>query len=185
MKMNLPKVLAIVGVILLIIGLVFAFVPVTQEVWQEKSYLLASETTEISPYIGHQELLTYLFLSPEDVRNLKLQGTLKSIEGGNFSFEVTDGELYFKAENVSEKSFEISVEPEELTNGLWLKIKPANVTVSTHIEAIWEQRTYSHVLGGLLLGGILGFFGFILLIAALVVYLIRRPKVTVEVQKKT
>jgi len=119
------------------------------------------------------------------VRNLKLQGTLKSIEGGNFSFEVTNGEPSFRAENVSQRSFEIPVEPEELTNGLWLKIKPANVTVSINVKAIWEERTYGHVFGGFVLGGILGFFGFISLIAAFIAYLVRRPKITVEVQRKT
>lgn len=183
-EMGLPKILAILGITLLVLGLVFVFVPATQEVWKPKSYLLVSKTTNLSPYTKHQEFLTYLFLTSEGVRNLKVQGTIKSVEEGTFSFEITNGEVYVKAEGVPEKSFEFPVEPEELRNGLWLKIAPGNTKVSIRIEATWEQKSYAHVLGGLILGGLLGFFGFILLIVAFIIYVIRRPKVTVEIEKR-
>jgi len=46
-------------------------------------------------------------------------------------------------------SFEFPVEPEELRNGLWLKIASGNAKASIRVEVTWEQKTYAHVLGGL------------------------------------
>lgn len=87
---------------------------------------MVSETVEVSPYLGHKEPLIYPFISPENVRNLKIQGTVKSVEGGTFCFTITNGEVYVKAEEVSEKSFEFLVKPEELSDGLYLEIHPSS-----------------------------------------------------------
>ena len=188
--MRLPKLLAIIGMVMLILGAITTFSPATVERYESKSYVLASETVEVSPWFGYRTFLTYFFLNPEDVRNLKVQGYVKGVEGGPFNFEITDAKTYVKAERVLEKSFEFPVEPEELRDGLHLKIEPATKAllgpssrVSIYAKATWEEKTYAHVLGGLIVGGALGFFGIAMLVAALVTYIIRKPKVEVKSEK--
>jgi len=182
--MKLPKILAIIGLALLILGIVFFFLPATQEVWEEKSHVLLSETTDVSPIIGCSRMLTYLFLDPEDVRNIKIIGYVEKVSGNNFSFKITDGKVYIEVDNVARYDFNFTVEPEELRDGLWLKIEPTETKVSIYAKATWEEKTYAHVLGGMVLGGMLGFFGLVALIAAFVLYLIKRPKIEVAVEKK-
>jgi len=182
--MKPPKILAIIGLVLLILGVMFFFFPATQEVWKEKSHVLLSETIDVSSIIGCSRMLTYLFLDPEDVRNLKITGYVEKVTGNNFSFQITDGKVYVEADNVMRYDFDFIVEPEELTDGLWLKIEPTETKVSIYAKATWEEKTYAHVLGGMVLGGILGFFGLVALIAAFVLYLVRRPKIKVVVEKK-
>jgi len=181
--LSLTKTIAIIGILLLALGTLFAFAPASREIWEPKSALLASETEDIS-LIGSSKLITYFFLFPEHVRNLKIRGYVKLVDGEPFSFEITNGEVYVKADKVSERSFEFSVEPEDLRDGLWLKMSPAKAKVSLRIEASWEEKTYAHVLGGMVLGGLLGFFGIILLIAAFILYIIQRPKITVTIKKE-
>jgi len=92
------------------------------------------------------------------------------VEGETFGFTITNGKVHVEAEEASERSFEFSVEPEEPRDGLILKISPKSVTVSIQVEATWEQKTYAHVLEGFILGGALGFFSFMLLAMAFVIY---------------
>jgi len=183
--LKLPKLLAVLGIVLLVMGTIVALAPATTEVWKPKSYVLISETRDISEWIGYSTLLTYFFFEPEDIKNLKIQGYVKEVEGKPFSFEITNGKTYVKANNVPEKDFEFSVEPEELKNGLRLKIEPADVKVSIYAKALWEEKTYAHVFGGLLLGGFMWFLGIIILIAAFIAYIIRKPKVEVVARVET
>lgn len=171
--MGVEKVVVALGVVLLILGALFMFAPASQEIWEPKSILLISATKDVS-LIGSQELLAHYFLLPGNVRELKLRGYVKLVEGEPFSFEITNGEVYVGARGVSERSFEFPVQPEELRDGLWLRIYPAKAKVSVRVEASWEERTYAHVLGGVVLGGLLGLLGVVILIVALILYVVRR-----------
>jgi hypothetical protein len=54
-------------------------------------------------------------------------------------------------------------------------MKPINISVQYDIAVTWEEKSYSHVLGGLLLGGGLIALGVILMVAATVVKYVFRP----------
>ena len=171
--MEPTKALVVLGAILVVAGLVCTFALATQAVWEPRSRLLLGETVELSPYVETRRSISHYFPDPEDVRGLKVRGYIKCIEGGPISFEVTDGEVYVNATNTLERSFEFSVSPEELEDGLVLTFRPKEARVCVRIEAAWEERAYMHVLRGLVVGGLLGGLGLLLLIAALIVYVVR------------
>lgn len=172
-KTKLPKIIAVVGVVLLLLAMLFVIVPVTQVVWEPKSRLLVDKTVTVSFLLGHLEPLIYFPSSPKIMRNLRIQGYVKCVSGGVFNLDIKNGKTYASAYGVAEEYFEFSVEPEELQSGLWLSVKliaPPVTEVLIHVEAHWEERTYTHVLTGIALAGRLAFFGILLLIIALILY---------------
>ncbi len=177
--MHLAEYLAKLGVILLLLS----FVPILLSTentsnWEPKSYILASETVDVF-FFGHTEDLYYSFYEPANVRNLTIGGYVKKVSGEPFSFRITNGKIYVSAEGVtSEKHFKFNVEPGELENGLKLDIKPSDTEVSFYVKATWQEKEdyEDAVFGGIVLGSIIGFFGLLSLIAALIVHIVTKIK---------
>ena len=170
MAMSIPKVLAIIGVLVLLIGVLT--IPITREVWETKSKLLESETVELSPF-GYERILTAPYFEPENVRNVRIIGYVRKVSGEDFTFEITDGRVYLRAENVSEREFNFPIDPEEFEESLWLRIEPAKSKVSVYVRAVWEERSYFYSIGGLFLGAFLILLGVILIIASIIAHVAR------------
>jgi len=119
---SLSKVIAIAGIALVFLGIIIALVPTTQEIWEEKSYVLADETTKISTWLNHTDILTYYFTKPKDVRNLVVKGFIEEVDNKPFDFEITNTKVFVKAVNVTRYEFNFSPTPQELSNGLKMVI---------------------------------------------------------------
>ncbi|MHA1631786.1 MAG: hypothetical protein ACTSXC_03110 [Candidatus Freyarchaeota archaeon] len=93
----------------------------------------------------------------------------------SFSFvvpsEKSKAEVYYVVERVGEAGFG-APKLKVFISAKATYEQPADNKVSYHVEMVWEERTYAHVLGGLIAGGVFAFLGLSLLLAALVVKLV-------------
>jgi len=82
--------------------------------------------------------------------------------------EKCDQEVYFVLERIGEASFQ-APQLKVFTSLKKAYEEPADIEISYRVEMEWDEKTYAHVLGGLVVGGSLFFFGFLLLIVAALV----------------
>jgi len=119
--MRLAKAVALAGLALVVLGIIMALLPATQEVWEKESEILAEGKAKVYTWgEDYTVLLTYpLLMSPEDYRNLVVRGRVEEASGRPFDLII---EPYVRAENVSSYEFEFSPEPQEVREGLKMLI---------------------------------------------------------------
>ncbi|RLF00137.1 MAG: hypothetical protein DRJ59_07425 [Thermoprotei archaeon] len=140
--MRLPKILVIAGLIFIAIGAIVALVPITQEVWEPKSKVLVDKATTVYAGAEHTWPLTYLFLRPENVRDLVVRGYVEEKKGRPFDLKIENGKVYVEATNVSGRhEFEFSPTPEELEEGLKLRVLNNRATIEVVEDFIVETLT--------------------------------------------
>lgn len=118
--MKLAKAVAIAGLALILLGVLLAFIPMTQERWESRSEVL-TEGKDIS-VIGSREYsvtLTYLFLrEPENYRDIEVKGYVE----GSGPYDLTVGQ-YVRASNVTRYEFAFSPRAEEVKRGIEMVIR--------------------------------------------------------------
>jgi len=131
-NMRIAKFTAVLGVIFIMFGVLFAVSPATQENWRTKSMVLADDTVEIYTFFNkHTVILTYPFLkSSKDYRNIVVKGSIE----GTGAFDLTIGQ-YVNIENATEYEFSFSPRPSEIFNGIKMVIvnRAMNKTIEDFI----------------------------------------------------
>ena len=139
---RLPKALAIAGVVLIILGIITVLSPTAQEIWESESKLLLSGTDSIYAEGKREWLLMYPFLRPKDVRNLVVRGYVEEKLRRPFDLELANSKVYVEATNVSGRhEFEFSPTPEELEEGLKLRVLNNRATIEVVEDFIVETLT--------------------------------------------
>jgi len=127
--MRVPKVFAIIGLVVIILGMALAVIPTTIEVWIPKSGTLTEDIATVHPQLDYYPLALAPYISQES-RNLEVNGTVKELKGRTFDFYVFNKvnyerwkaeasyETYFQAENTSSCVFSFAATREDLSAGL-------------------------------------------------------------------
>ncbi|MBS7633306.1 hypothetical protein KEJ15_06795 [Candidatus Bathyarchaeota archaeon] len=131
--MKVPKIMAIIGIVVIVLGLVIAIVSTTTEVWNPKSDTLAREVATVYSQSHYWPLLRPQYI-PEESRNLMINGYVEGLKGRTFDlyvFNKVNYELwkagaaykaYLEAINVTSHSFSMPVRREDVGEGLRLVV---------------------------------------------------------------
>jgi len=130
--------------------------------------------------------LQRLVFIPEESRDITVSGTIKEIRGGTFDLYVFNKRNYdlwvakasykafMDAKDISSTAVNFSPTREDVMNALYFVAVNKNpfggpdISVEYSIKISWNEKSYAHVLGGLVLGGLLGGLGFLLIIVSAV-----------------
>ncbi|GEM_PF-3517954 len=120
-SMKLAKAVALVGLVLIALGVALGIALIGQEVWEQKSEILASGKVKVYASIGEWTVtLTYpLLMSPKNYRNLVVRGYVEEVSGRPFDLTI---EPYVIVRGVSRYEFKFSPKPDEVRKGLTMTI---------------------------------------------------------------
>lgn len=183
--MRVSKAVFVIGLILLVLGVVIALAPMSTETWDHKEQPFVEEVLTVSAGFS---LFPFqkIVLIPESSKNIAVSGTVRELNGKNFDFYIFNKrnyELwvanasyqgYGQAKDTSSYSVAFSPTRDDAINVLYFVVVNKNpflgpsVSVEFSIKISWDERSYSTVLGGLVVGGFLGGLGFLLIIVSAV-----------------
>lgn len=148
-NMRIPKILFMVGVVLLVVGIAVTVIPATVERWEHKEEKLVHEIATVPPLFDYFPLaLKYI---PEGSTNIKVAGTVKEVKNRQFDFYVFNKqnydrwmakityEAYVEAKQVTSYSFSFSPTRGEVIEGLYLVV--SNVYATEPKEEEWSTGT--------------------------------------------
>jgi hypothetical protein len=179
--MKASKILFVVGLLLLVAGIIIVVIPSTVETWQRKEQTLVDSVITVLGG-GHLFPIQNFILMPEGSKDILVTGTVRELKGGRFDFYAfskknyelwvakASYKVFVEAKDVSSYSVSFSPTREDVTNALYLVVVNRNpvlgpsISVEYSIKISWSERSYSQVLGGLVLGMLLGGFGFLLIV---------------------
>jgi hypothetical protein len=127
--MRAPKILTIIGLLIIILGVAFAVFPLTTEVWTPKSSPLVEEVSTVYAQSSYYPLALSPYI-PKESRRLVINGTVESLKGHTFDLCILNKvnyekwkanapyEVYLQAKNVSSRSFSFTATKEDLDDGL-------------------------------------------------------------------
>jgi len=131
--MRAPKILAVIGLAVIVLGAVAVFIPPVWEVWNPKSETLVKEVATVYPRWHYYPLALAPYI-PQESRNLVVSGTVKELKGYTFDFYAFNKinyerwraeapyEAYLQVKNVSSYSFSFETTREDLNEGLYLVV---------------------------------------------------------------
>lgn len=152
--------------------------------WAEKASLY-----DCSDYFTSWELI----LTFEQAKNFVLNGSATEVSNNKFNFYIFDTDNYFdwiggesytsyyEVKNVTTTSFSIPLTEDEARSIFYFvaenPLLDTSETVKVSATLEWnEKATIAATIGGIVLGGIIAFLGFIVIIAAGVAALVFKPK---------
>jgi len=121
---------------------------------------------------------------PEGSKDILVSGTVRELKGGRFDFYAFNKKNYelwvakasYKAfvevKDVSSYSLSFSPTRDDVANALYLvavnrnPVLGSSISVEYSMKISWSERSYGTALGGLVLGMILGGFGFVLVVVS-------------------
>jgi len=181
--MKASKILFVIGLLVLVVGIVIAIIPTTVETWQKKEQPLADTVITVLGG-GHLFPLLNLVFMTEGSKDILVSGTVRELKGGRFDFYAFNKKNYelwvakasYKAfvevKDVSSYSLSFSPTREDVASVLYLvavnknPVLGSSISVEYSIKISWSERSYATALGGLVLGMILGGFGFVLVVVS-------------------
>jgi hypothetical protein len=183
--MKASKILFVIGLLVLVVGIVIAIIPTAVETWQKKEQPLVESVITVLGG-GHLFPLQNLVFMAEGSKDILVSGTVRELKGVRFdfyAFNKKNYELwvakasyksYVEVKDVSSYSVSFSPTREDVASALYLVVVNKNpvlgptISVEYSIKISWSERSYAQVLGGLVLGMILGGFGFMLIVVSAV-----------------
>jgi len=151
--------------------------------WAEKASIY-----DCSEYYAH-----YWTLIIEESKDFVLEGNALEVANKKFNFYILDStnywnwyegksyNAYFERKNVTSTSFSVSLSKEQATSTIYFvaenPLKDTDETVKFSATLKWnEKATIAATIGGWILGGIIAFLGFIVIIIAGVAALVFKPR---------
>jgi len=183
--MKASKVVFAIGLVLLVLGVIIALAPMSTETWDHKEQALVDQVLTVPAGI-YQIASPNFVLIPDGSKNIMVSGTARELTGKSFDLYVfskrnyelwvanASYQTYAQASDVSSYSVAFSPTREDVINVLYFVVVNKNpfsgpsLSVEFSIKMTWDERSYSTVLGGLVLGGFLGGLGFLLIIVSAV-----------------
>lgn len=134
-----------------------------------------------------------LFITFEEAKDFILKGSATEVSNHKFNFYIFDSDNYFdwiggesytsyyEVKNVATTSFSIPLKEDEATSIFYFvaenPLLDTSETVKVSATLEWnEKATISATIGGIILGGIVAFIGFIIIIIGGVAALVFKPK---------
>jgi len=153
------------------------------------SYTEKASIYDCSEYFMSWEII----LTIEEAKDFMLKGSATEVENNKFNFYIFDTTNYFnwvgdelytsyhEVKNVTTTSFSMSLTKDEATSIFYFvaetPLLDVNETVKLSATLEWnEKATIAATIGGIVLGGIVAFLGFIAMIIAGIAALVFKPK---------
>jgi len=156
-------------------------------------YATINWVEKASIYDRSEYFMSWEILTVEEAKDFMLKGSATELAGKKFNFYIFDTTNYFnwigdksytsyyEVKNVTTTSFSLPLTKDEATSIFYFAAEnpllDTNETVNLSATIEWnEKATIAATVGGIVLGGIIAFLGFIVIIIAGVAALVFKPK---------
>ena len=195
--MRIPKIIFIIGLVILVIGILIAIALPASVTWEPKTKALCTdEIIEVSEYEKYDYYRPYFafIVSFGETKDFEVEGSIEEVSDYKFNFYIfdeTDYDLwkadrphksYFEAENVTSITFSFLLTNKEVVNDLYFVVENPEPYESDRVARLtatvnWKEKAIiTRIVGGLILGGIIAFIGLVLIIVGGIATLVFKPK---------